>query len=139
MNPTRRNFLTTLTSALSALPLIGWLFGRAEAKPVSFPAKITGGYVRPTFPIEHDPLEFSGRWIPVTERLPEVPKGTGFNGVCVDISRELLVSTGKGVCSGRLWKHEFDTGHKYDAWLSDIKDSKVTHWAELPTPPETQS
>ncbi len=190
MNQSRRSFF----SALSALPLVGWMFGRAEADTsCNACPPITQSEIQMTenrnyyrglvtqigelFGVESrisddgsvqdDVLcakvpelvqRYAIRWIPVTERLPELDRmayGDGRYGW----SREVLVLC-KGVRQigtesgsdpygppmdavgfGHRWR-EGATGIIH--WVAACADNAhqyrdVTHWAELPAPPETQS
>ena len=145
MNNSRRSFL----SSLAALPIVGWLFGKAEAKSIDEPWCFPLNPDHPNFAynamlkgaIEGAPqhgLYQAIRWIPVTERLPECNgSDSSTHGVYSSI---LLTWDGTFVCQARLvdfgvnamW---FTAGMPHYA----EHERNVTHWAELPAPPEMQS
>lgn len=70
------------------------------------------------------------RWIPVTERLPQIrPWDTNIFGI-VGQSKPVLVSGSLGVMSAT--RFQYDSGN-FDWGSASLDD--VTHWAELPAPP----
>lgn len=67
------------------------------------------------------------RWIPVTERLPEMEIR----------SRGILICSRGDVFAGQFIN--YDTGPVFeDIYQRRFKIGNVTHWAELPSPPNTE-
>lgn len=69
---------------------------------------------------EIERLRKAQRWIPVSERLPEVDKEYG------DV--DVLVYTDEGII-------EATTYDKDDGWGLWVEAGEVTHWMPLPEPP----
>lgn len=85
-------------------------------------------------------LEEAQRWIPVSERLPEIEDGDSKDYDVVltyPFRRDVIVAT---------WSYDaLDKTHRRrwfdcssDEWGSDDITEYVTHWRERPTPPEVQ-
>ena len=85
-------------------------------------------------------LEESQRWIPVSERLPDIEDGDSKDYDVVltyPFRRDVIVAT---------WSYDaLDTANRRrgfdcssDEWGSDDITEYVTHWRERPTPPEVQ-
>lgn len=85
-------------------------------------------------------LEEELRWIPVSERLPEIEDGDSKDYDVVltyPFRRYVIVAT---------WSYDaLDKTHRRrwfdcssDEWGSDDITEYVTHWRERPTPPEVQ-
>ena len=70
---------------------------------------------------EIERLRKAQRWIPVSERLPEIDKEYG------DV--DVLVYTDEGII-------EATTYDKDDGWGLWVEAGEVTHWMPLPAPPE---
>ena len=80
------------------------------------------------------------KWIPVTERLPEVhiedyeePDGSRMQ---FEVSEDQWIIT----ASGCQTKARYETGVVYQGWVGDygqgIRD--ITHWMPLPEPPKEE-
>jgi len=67
-------------------------------------------------------LSTAGRWIPVSERLPE------------ESHRVSAVTAERGLTVA--WIHRERTGDLVWVTLDDLYGAEVTHWMPLPEPPE---
>ena len=85
-------------------------------------------------------LEAERRWIPVSERLPEIEEGDSKEyDVVITYPRESSVTVA-------WWAYNiFDKTHQRRIWIEDQGEfgheditKYVTHWRERPTPPEAQ-
>ena len=85
-------------------------------------------------------LKAAQRWIPVSERLPDIEDGDSKDYDVVltyPFRRDVIVAT---------WSYDaLDKTHRRrwfdcssDEWGSDDITEYVTHWRERPTPPEVQ-
>jgi len=120
MNPTRRNFISMLPS----LPLIGWLFGRAEGKPTIDPNRPYIEILGENSQQYHGAWETGYRlirWVPVTERLPEDDQRL----------RTVLAVWKDGSIS--MLAVRPGEGHS----LAFYKLMGITNFSEMPAPPET--
>ena len=70
-------------------------------------------------------LEAAQRWIPVSERLPEI-------GVRVLFYNNFIKNIHKGWYSGDEWVSEIGVFYNGDKLI------RITHWMPLPQPPEVQ-
>lgn len=75
--------------------------------------------------IEAEPIRH-GRWIPVSERLPEK---TGYYLVC----DSTIVADGM---MGRQDVSKYVIGRHGGHWYGAIRRECITHWMPLPEPPE---
>ncbi len=129
-NTTRRGFM----GLLAHLPLVGAMFGGRtvlwtdsgwdDAAPQSSGA-IAVGSERWELIEEQDRII---RWVPVTERIPE-------SGAYVLICAALTYANGhteSGITCGSYFYNEPNPGWRNGRGL--YRD--VTHWAELPAPPQ---
>ena len=155
MNHNRRGFL----SLLASLPLVGALFGRADATSKTLEIS-PNAYDQLSYNAGHNNAivelqkswDFLGvrciRWIPVAERLPPLPLGgRSANGFCLSESGKLLVATNYGVTTGRYfeWQSGIQSGKEWETAFGDIasEDGRgirfekpvVTHWSEMPAGP----
>ena len=70
-------------------------------------------------------LEAAQRWIPVSERLPQI-------GVRVLFYNNFITNIHKGWFSGDEWTSDIGIFYNGD------KLKRITHWMPLPEPPEVQ-
>lgn len=131
---TRRSFLSSFGSWAASLPILSaWL-----ARPVE--AAEEASYQRMKRLLEPTPTDIQEareaafmirtiRWVPVSERLPELTEKFGSSL----LSEKVLMCAGETVIIGRL--SERNGGR---SWIYGLGYGLhgVTHWAELPAPPE---
>lgn len=83
-------------------------------------------------------LEAAQRWIPVTERLPEVKNGDDKEYDVVltyPFSREVIVGTWRSDTLDESGKRRWFDCSSDDYGPEEVTEL-VTHWRERPTPPE---
>lgn len=128
---TRRGFL----ALFAHLPVVGAMFGKRENSDPNFEYhQMVRAHV--------EGFRLSGRaqvieWIPVTERLPEYTR-------VKHVSQGFCLSDNVLVCFERLDEvrlgHRFLTPSGANTWGVQLDGGwhreDVTHWAELPSPPE---
>ena len=71
-------------------------------------------------------LKIIPKWIPVTERLPEIHT----NVLVVDKAHDMAVGSLEKIWDGIVWVCPFSA--------VDDDDCKITHWMPLPEPPESE-
>ena len=84
------------------------------------------------------------RWIPVSERVPEVERENRYFGVSAGFDAQpfvpVIFALGKEVCAGRFF---CAFGRRKDAWFSlqgrKYETREVTHWRPLPVPSEVSN
>lgn len=129
MNETRRGFLGLLAKLPGLAFLSAWMARPVDAKSpdqIEFEGRVyrpyrIGGW-------NSNPLVQSIRWIPATERLPNP------DFVSRRFGMVLFVDSGR-VTIGQVWRHS----ETHEAICEDHMQRRlmnVTHWAELPAPPE---
>ena len=72
-------------------------------------------------------IEFQPKWIPVTERLPEIHTMV----LVMDKAHDMAVGSLEKLWDGEVWVCPFD----------DVEDEQclVTHWMPLPEPPKEET
>lgn len=79
------------------------------------------------------------RWIPVTERLPELTEQIETDDYCVDYSKEVLIWSPMNMVP--LFEIAIYTGDRgwTDPYFTRIKfQETITHWMPLPQPPQCE-
>ena len=99
---------------------------KAEARIAELEAEVTKGHeLQDSYCDRIAELEAAQRWIPVSERLPEI-------GVRVLFYNNFIKNIHKGWYSGDEWVSEIGVFYNGD------KLKRITHWMPLPKFPEVQ-
>ncbi|EPB0431581.1 DUF551 domain-containing protein [Klebsiella pneumoniae] len=74
-----------------------------------------------------EPATVPGKWIPVSERMPEV----GAKVLCFPLEDEPIHAT----FNGQLWLQDVSWSESYEP-IDNVITCKVTHWMPLPAAPQ---
>ncbi|HBV9688999.1 TPA: DUF551 domain-containing protein, partial [Klebsiella variicola] len=77
-----------------------------------------------------DPATVPGKWIPVSERMPEV----GVKVLCFPVKDEPIHAT----FNGQLWLQDISWSGS-DEPIDNVIPTSVTHWMPLPAAPQEVS
>ncbi len=139
MADTRRSFFASTASWLASLPLLSaWLARPVEASDWEIEDRTGPGERYESLADYHAHVRVI-RWIPIEERLPirdDKSKSDSIDGLQ---SRRVQIATDMGYVDiasliSTEWGDEFSCG----LGLMSYTLRAVTHWSELPSPPNSQ-